>query len=65
MSYYYHTHTEETHLTDFTTHLYPLYKYVETMNKGLALTPDVVDILKDLDNVWDKLNALETPIEDD
>ena len=52
-------------MTDFTTHLYPLYKYVETMNKGLALTPDVVDILKDLDNVWDKLNALETPIEDD
>ena len=43
---------------DFVSHLQPIYDFVESKNKGLAETPEVVAMLHDLDDLWDNLNQM-------
>ena len=43
---------------DFVSHLQPIYDFVESKNKGLAETPEVVAMLHNLDDLWDNLNQM-------
>ena len=37
-----------------------VYSWLEDKNKGLDETPEVVQALKDLDDLWDNLNSLDS-----
>ena len=43
---------------DFVSHLQPIYDFVESHNKGLPETPEIVDMLHNLDELWDRLNQM-------
>jgi hypothetical protein len=52
-------HREDQLAFDFSSHLQPIYDYVESKNEGLQATPEIVALLKQLDDIYDELNQLE------
>ena len=45
---------------DWSQHLNEVYHFLESKNKGLESTPEVVEALKDLETLWDNINLLES-----